>query len=61
MDFQRDPVFLNVGSMDIAANHNIEQIVEVVEEQNKQKRLFDILKKLMTDVSPDFMSNISIV
>lgn len=51
MDFQKDPVFLNVGSMDLAANHNIEQIVEIVDEYNKQKRLFQILEQLLNDVS----------
>jgi ATP-dependent RNA helicase DDX5/DBP2 len=50
-DFQVDPVFLNVGSMEIAANHNIEQIVELVDEYGKQKRLFEILEKSMNDVS----------
>ena len=28
-DFQVNPVFLNVGSMEISANHNITQVVEV--------------------------------
>ncbi|KAI6171199.1 hypothetical protein M3Y97_01073600 [Aphelenchoides bicaudatus] len=49
MDFQKDPVFLNVGSMEIAANHNIEQVVEVVDEYGKQKRLFEILEKSLND------------
>jgi superfamily II DNA/RNA helicase len=51
MDFQKDPVFLNVGSMEIAANHNIEQIVEVMEEHNKPNRLFQILDTFLQDVS----------
>jgi len=49
MDFQNEPVFLNVGSMEIAANHNIEQIVEIVDEFKKQARLFEILEKLLND------------
>lgn len=50
-DFQTDPVFLNVGSLELAANHNIQQIVEIIEEHGKQKRLFEILKELLADVS----------
>ncbi|KAI6184067.1 hypothetical protein M3Y97_00556600 [Aphelenchoides bicaudatus] len=48
-DFQTDPVFLNVGSLELAANHNIQQIVEIIEEHGKQKRLFEILKELLAD------------
>jgi superfamily II DNA/RNA helicase len=50
-DFQTDPVFLNVGSMDLAANHNIEQHVEVIDEYNKRTRLYQLLEKLLADVS----------
>ena len=50
-DFQVNPVFLNVGSMEISANHNIQQIVEVVDEYRKQARLFQILETCLTDVS----------
>lgn len=50
-DFQKDPVFLNVGSMELAANHNIEQIVEVMDEFDKKSRLEQILKQLLNDVS----------
>jgi superfamily II DNA/RNA helicase len=50
-DFQVDPVFLNVGSLEIAANHNIEQHVEVMDEYRKQSRLFQILEELLNDVS----------
>jgi len=49
MDFQTDPVFLNVGSMELAANHNIEQIVEVIDETQKQPRLIQILEKLLNE------------
>jgi len=48
-DFQTDPVFLNVGSMELAANHNIEQVVEVIDEGRKQARLSQLLQKFMTD------------
>ncbi|KAI6215970.1 RNA helicase [Aphelenchoides besseyi] len=45
-DFQVDPVFLNVGSLELSANHNIEQIVEVIEEHAKENRLYQILESL---------------
>ncbi|KAI6189220.1 RNA helicase [Aphelenchoides besseyi] len=45
-DFQVDPVFLNVGSLELSANHNIEQIVEVIEEHAKETRLYQILESL---------------
>ena len=34
-DFFTDAVFLNIGSLDLAANHNITQIVDIVEEYQK--------------------------
>lgn len=48
-DFQKDPVFLNVGSLELAANHNIEQIIEIVEESNKEQRLYQILDDLLNE------------
>lgn len=50
-DFQRDPVFLNVGSLELSANHNIKQIVEVMYEQDKQERLPQLLGTLLKEVS----------
>lgn len=46
-DFQSDPVFLNVGSMELSANHNIQQHVEVLDEFAKQARLFQLLEHIM--------------
>jgi len=43
-DFQVDPVFLNVGSMELSANHNIQQNVEIVAENNKLDRLSELLE-----------------
>ncbi|CAD5218885.1 unnamed protein product [Bursaphelenchus okinawaensis] len=51
-DFQNDPVFLNVGSMELSANHNIEQVIEVVEEFKKQQKLFTTLTHIMKQ--PDY-------
>ena len=50
MEFQKSPVFLNVGSMELSANHNIEQIVEVIEEFSKSGRLFKLLEHIMSQV-----------
>lgn len=49
-DFQVDPVFLNVGSMELSANHNIQQHVEVIEEYAKEARLFQLLEHIMKQV-----------
>uniref|UniRef100_F1KXZ7 RNA helicase n=1 Tax=Ascaris suum TaxID=6253 RepID=F1KXZ7_ASCSU len=49
MDFQTDAAHLNVGSLELAANHNITQIVEVLEESSKQQRLISILSDIMSE------------
>uniref|UniRef100_A0A915AEL0 RNA helicase n=1 Tax=Parascaris univalens TaxID=6257 RepID=A0A915AEL0_PARUN len=46
-DFQSDHAFLNVGSLELAANHNITQVVEVVEEYQKQGRMMSLLTDIM--------------
>ncbi|CAD5223847.1 unnamed protein product [Bursaphelenchus okinawaensis] len=46
MDFQTEPVFLNVGSLELSANHNITQYVEVVQEYSKPQRLFQVLTQI---------------
>jgi len=45
-DFQTSPVFLNVGSMELSANHNIEQHVDVLEEHEKSARLCELLEEI---------------
>lgn len=50
-DFQEDAAFLNVGSLELAANHNITQIVEVVEEHGKERKMMDLLNSIMNQVS----------
>lgn len=49
-DFHTDPVFLNVGSLELAANHNIEQIIEVMDELDKPDRLGQLLQQLLKEV-----------
>ena len=55
-DFQQDAVFLNVGSMELSANHNIQQHVEVVNEHGKQARLFELLEHIMKQVRIQLLS-----
>lgn len=49
-DFQVDPVFLNVGSMELSANHNIQQNVEVIAEFSKLERLSTLLEGIKQKV-----------
>lgn len=46
-DFQKDAAFLNVGSLELAANHNITQVVEVIDEHAKQSRMMQVLNDIM--------------
>jgi superfamily II DNA/RNA helicase len=45
--FQKDPIHLNVGSLELAANHNIEQHIEVIEEYTKNNKLFELLNGIL--------------
>jgi ATP-dependent RNA helicase DDX5/DBP2 len=38
-DFLHDFIQVNVGSLDLSANHNIQQIVEVMNDHNKVRGL----------------------
>jgi ATP-dependent RNA helicase DDX5/DBP2 len=49
-DFQNDPIHLTVGSLELAANHNIEQNVEVINEYRKPERLNELLGHIMQQV-----------
>jgi superfamily II DNA/RNA helicase len=46
-DFQKDAAFLNVGSLELAANHNITQVIDIVEEAGKQQRMMKLLNDIM--------------
>ncbi|CAI5450038.1 unnamed protein product [Caenorhabditis angaria] len=46
-DFQKDAAFLNVGSLELAANHNITQVVDVIDEGAKQQRMMGLLNDIM--------------
>lgn len=47
MDFQNDAARLTVGSLELAANHNITQVVEILNESDKQHRLMTLLNDIM--------------
>jgi len=48
-DYQHDFIQVNVGSMDLSANHRITQIVEVVSEFEKRDKMIKHLEKIMDD------------
>uniref|UniRef100_A0A0N5A8P4 RNA helicase n=1 Tax=Syphacia muris TaxID=451379 RepID=A0A0N5A8P4_9BILA len=48
-EFQTNPAFSNVGSLGLAANHNITQVVKVIEEYKKQSTLMDLLNELVKE------------
>jgi len=49
MDFLHDFIQVNIGSLDLSANHNVAQHVEVMTEFDKRKRLFDLLEKISAE------------
>ncbi|KAK3296304.1 P-loop containing nucleoside triphosphate hydrolase protein [Chaetomium fimeti] len=48
-DFLTDFIQVNIGSMDLAANHRITQVVEVVNESEKRDKMIKHLEKIMED------------
>jgi ATP-dependent RNA helicase DDX5/DBP2 len=48
-DYQTDFIQVNIGSMDLSANHRITQIVEVVSELEKRDRMIKHLEQMMED------------
>ncbi len=46
-DFLTDFIQVNIGSMDLSANHRITQVVEVVTEMEKRDRMLHHLEKIM--------------
>lgn len=51
-DFLTDYIKINIGSLNLAANSNIEQVVEVCEESEKEDKLCGLFKEIVTD-DPD--------
>lgn len=48
-DYQNDWIQVNIGSMELSANHRIQQIVEVVSEFEKRDRMAKHLETIMND------------
>jgi ATP-dependent RNA helicase DDX5/DBP2 len=48
-DYQKDWIQVNIGSMDLSANHRIQQIVEVCSEFEKRDRMAKHLETIMSD------------
>ncbi|XP_054289065.1 uncharacterized protein LOC129004487 isoform X1 [Macrosteles quadrilineatus] len=49
-DFLHDYIQINIGSLELAANHNIRQIVEVCQDTEKETRLSQLLHELGREV-----------
>ncbi|KAL1517712.1 hypothetical protein ABEB36_001444 [Hypothenemus hampei] len=52
-DFMSSYVQLNVGSLELSANHNILQIVDVCQEHEKENKLNSLLQEIGTNGEPD--------
>ncbi|XP_019939722.1 probable ATP-dependent RNA helicase DDX17 [Paralichthys olivaceus] len=48
-DFLRDSVQINVGALELSANHNILQIVDVCMETEKDHKLFQLMEEIMAE------------
>ena len=48
-DFQHDFIQVNVGSLELTANHNVKQIIEVVSEYDKRDRLLKHLEQISSE------------
>lgn len=45
-EFLRDYIQINIGSLDLSANHNIVQIIDVCEENEKDPKLMKLLNEI---------------
>lgn len=46
---KEEPIQVNIGSIDLSANRNIRQVVEIVAEYDKRKRLVDLLPTMIKE------------
>ncbi|KAK4876791.1 hypothetical protein RN001_009297 [Aquatica leii] len=51
-DFLDDYIHINIGSMQLSANHNILQIVDVCQEQEKEIKLNNLLQEIGNNAEP---------
>lgn len=52
-EYLNDYIQVNVGSLQLSANHNIEQVIEVVQDHEKERKLSSLLREL-TSKDPTF-------
>ncbi|KAI5694708.1 hypothetical protein M8J75_003703 [Diaphorina citri] len=45
-EYLNDYIQVNIGSLQLSANHNISQVIEVVQDYEKEKRLFNLIREL---------------
>ncbi|XP_055620062.1 uncharacterized protein LOC129764711 isoform X2 [Toxorhynchites rutilus septentrionalis] len=50
-DFLDDYIQINIGSLNLSANHNIHQIVDICEENEKEGKLLSLLKEIASDMN----------
>ncbi|XP_011695259.1 PREDICTED: DEAD-box ATP-dependent RNA helicase 20-like [Wasmannia auropunctata] len=48
-DFLNDYIQINIGSLNLAANHNIRQIIEICQEHEKEMKLSQLLREIGTE------------
>jgi len=48
-DFLTDYIQINIGSLSLAANHNIRQIIEICQEHEKEYKLAQLLREIGTE------------
>ncbi|GFS30234.1 probable ATP-dependent RNA helicase DDX17 [Trichonephila inaurata madagascariensis] len=48
-DFLDDYIQVNIGALQLSANHNIMQIVDIVDEQDKDDKLFTLMQEIMNE------------
>lgn len=48
-EFLEDYIQVNIGGLSLSANHNIKQIVEVCEEEEKEEKLIRLLNEIASD------------
>ena len=49
-NYMKDYIQINVGGVELSANKNIEQVIEVCEEFDKKRKLFEVLNKIRADL-----------
>lgn len=48
-DFLNDYIQINIGSLNLAANHNIRQMIDICQEEEKETKLVQLLTEISTD------------